>query len=371
MTELRLMTQIPHYMHALQAAKAAFEQANPGVTVTIQHAVDRFEMNQALDSDEAPDIMEVGGFPIGNADGEFIDHSPFAAEVEGLEADWYSGLRQAIHYGGILPALPLEIMPPLIAYNREMFDRAGLPYPTDDWTWDEMVAIAKQLTLRNAEGRTTQYGFGIGIDVEWWEPFVMRNGGSYVSPNGSTAHGFVDSTATVEAFQKLIDAYRVHKIIRMPNDSSDMAGLEPEDAAMSLMFGWHLLHTPGSQSKYGVVGLPAMPGGIETNTIYMAGIGITPKSQHPRLAWAFLRQYILESRCWVLPNTRSQAVEQGLTDHPIWSRYLQELEHVELNAFFRSKKWNAGRQLINDDIRRMIVDGADVAQTVRSWTRFG
>jgi multiple sugar transport system substrate-binding protein len=120
MTELRFMTEIPHYMHALQAAKQSFEQSNPGVTVTIQHAVDRFEMNQALESDEAPDILEVGGFPVGNVDGLFIDHAPYAAAVEGLSDDWYAGLRKAIHHGGILPGLPLEIMPPLIAYNREM-----------------------------------------------------------------------------------------------------------------------------------------------------------------------------------------------------------------------------------------------------------
>lgn len=371
MTELRFMTEIPHYMHVLKEAKVSFERANPNLNVIIQQAVDNFEMTKALDSEEAPDIIELGGFPAGNLDGLFIDLSPFAAELEGLEEDWYPGLRRAIYHGNVLPALPLEIMTPLIAYNREIFDRAGLPYPTDSWTWDDMVEIAKKLTLRDAQGEITQYGFGIGVDVEWWEPFVMRNGGSYVAPDGSTAHGYVDSPATVEAFRKLIDAYRVHKIIRMPNEPEGMAGFEPEDAAMSLLFGWHFWHDPDSQNKYEVVGLPKMPGGCETNMIYMAGAGVTQKSKKPRLAWEFLRHYILASRYWVLPNTRSQAVEQGLTNHPIWSRYLQELEQVELSAFFRSRKWNAGRQLINDDIRRMIVNGINVAQTVRSWTRFG
>ncbi len=371
MIVLRFMTEIPHYAHVLQEAKESFERDNPNVKVIVQHAVDSFEMTLALESEDAPDMIELGGFPAGNAGGLFIDLSSYAAEIEGLESDWYSGLRRAIYRGGILPGLPLEIMPPLIAYNRESFDRAGLAYPTDDWTWDDLVEIAKKLTRRNAEGRVEQYGFGIGVDVEWWEPFVMRNGGGYVAPDGSTARGYVDSPATVEVIRLLIDAYRVHKIIRMPDEPAGMAGFEPEDAAMGFFFGWHFWHYPDSQDKYGVVGLPRMPGGVETNMVYMAGAGVTRRSGHPRLAWEFLRHYLIASRQWVLPGTRSQAAEQGLADHPIWSRYLQELEHVELSAFYRSKKWNACRQLINDDIRRMIAEGADVERTVRSWTRFG
>ncbi|MEF2965610.1 extracellular solute-binding protein [Paenibacillus sp. M1] len=244
MTELRFMTEIPHYMHVLKEAKESFERVHPNLNIIIQHAVDSFEMTRALDSDEAPDIIELGGFPAGNVDDLFIDLSPYAAEIAGLETDWYSGLRKAIHYNGILPALPLEIMPPLIAYNRELFDRAGLAYPTDDWTWDDMVEIAKKLTLRNDRDQITQYGFEIGADIEWWEPFAMRNGGGYVSPDGSTAYGYVDSPATIEAFRKLIDAYRVHKIIRMPDQPAGMAGFEPENAAMGFFFGWHFMHHP-------------------------------------------------------------------------------------------------------------------------------
>lgn len=371
MREIRFMTEIHHYMHILTEAKESFERVNPNVKLIIQQAVDGFESTKAMDSDEAPDIIELGGFPVGNVDGLFIDLTPYIADIEELEAEWYPGLRRAIGHGGILPGLPLEIMTPLIMYNKEMFDRAGLAYPTDEWTWDEMIELARKLTIRDAQGRTAQYGFGIGVDIEWWEPFILRNGGRYVSPDGSTARGYVDSPATVEAIRKLIDAYRVHKIIRMPNEPSRLQeGHEHEEAAMNFTFGWHFFHHQDPDHKYSVVGLPKMPGGVETNMLYMAGAGVTKKSANPRLAWEFLRHYILASRSWILPNTKSQALQQGLTDHPIWSRYLRELHHVQLGAFFLSRKWNASRQLVNDDINLMILEGVDVAQTLRSWSRF-
>ncbi|WP_274364853.1 ABC transporter substrate-binding protein [Paenibacillus thermotolerans] len=371
MVELRFVTEIQHYMHVVQEAKQSFERLHPDVNVQIQLAVDGFEAAKALESENPPDIIELGGFQAGNRDELFIDLTPYASEIEGLWEDWYPGLRQAITHGGVLPGLPLEIMMPLIMYNKEMFDRADVPYPTDDWTWDDFIELGKKLTIRDAEGKASQYGLGIGIDIEWWEPFILRNGGRYVSPDGSTAHKYVDSPATMDAFRKLIDAFRLHKIVRMPNEPSRLPeGREHEEAAMNLMFGWHFLHQQHPDQKYAVVGLPKMPGGVEANMIYMAGAHVTKKSANPRLAWEFLRHYILASRYWVLPNTKSQAIAQGLTEHPVWYRYLQELEYIQLGAFFLNRKWNASRQLINDDILRMIIDGADVAQTLRSWTRF-
>jgi multiple sugar transport system substrate-binding protein len=368
MKEIRFLTEITYNMQNVMAAKESFEQLNPDVRIIVEQSKDSFEMLQAYKSDEAPDIIERGGFPISDNDGMFIDLNPYVAEVEGLEEDLYAGLVRAARNGGTLPALPMEVMPPLILYNKEMFDHAGLAYPTESWTWDEMVELAKRLTIRNESGIAKQFGFGIGVDIEWWEPFVMRNGGRYISPDGSTSRGFVDSHATIEAFQKIIDAYRVHRIIHKPGEPSEAAH-ELEKSAMGLAFGWNFFHH-NADERHAVVGLPQMPGMQETNMIYMGGAGVTNKSANPRLSWEFLRHYILECHSWMLPITKSQAEQRGLTVHPIWSRYLQELDHIQLSGFFLNRKWNASRQIINEDIIRMILEGADVAQTLRSWTRF-
>ena len=44
-----------------------------------------------------------------------------------------------------------------MAYNKDFFDRAGLAYPTDDWTWDEFVAISRKLT----GGPAIKWSFGV------------------------------------------------------------------------------------------------------------------------------------------------------------------------------------------------------------------
>ena len=368
MIEIRFLTQIAYNLNQVMAAKASFEQANPDVRIVVEQSKDYFEIMQAFKSENAPDIIETGGYQVGNSGDIFIDLNPYVAENEGLEEDLYPGLLRVARNGGMLPGLPIEVSPPLIMYNKEMFDRAELAYPTEAWTWDDMVELAKRLTIRDDEGIASQFGFGLGVDIEWFEPFVMRGGGRYVSPDGSTSRGYVDSPATIEAFRKIIDAFRVHHIIRKPGERSEALSGHDE-SAMSFSFVWDTHHHKQAD-KYEVVGLPAMPGGENSNMVYMGGAGVTTKSENPRLAWEFLRHYLLECHSWMPPISKSQAKQRGLTKHRIWSRYLKELDYVQISGYYLNKKWNASRQLINDDIHKMILEGADVSQTLRSWTRY-
>ncbi|QJD85963.1 ABC transporter substrate-binding protein [Cohnella herbarum] len=368
---IRFMTEIAYNMHQVMAAKESFEQANPGVQIEIEQANDYFEMMQSAHSDDAPDIVETGGYPVGNLDGLFVDLTPYVAETNGLEEDLYPGLMRVAKFGGTLPGLPIEISPPLILYDKEKFDRAGLAYPDEAWTWEDMVELAKRLTIRDEQGVAAQFGFGLGVDIEWFEPFVMRNGGSYLSPDGSTSRGFVDGAATIEAFRMVVDAFREHRIVRKP-DEPCLANSWHEESAMRFSFNWDAHHwlRERPEARIGVVGLPNMPGRRNANMIYMGGAGVTAKSRSPHMAWAFLRHYLLECHSWMPPAIRSQSEQRGLNQHPLWSRYLEEIDHVQVSGFFKNRKWNSSRQLINEDIRKMIVEGADVAQTLRSWTRY-
>lgn len=375
MTEIRFLTEFQH-LHNAMDAKASFERDNPGVRIVIEQSTDHYESLQAYKSDEAPDIIESGGWALFNHKGMFVDLLPYVDEVPGLREDLNPGIMRVACKDGNLPGLPVDVALPLIIFNKEMFDQAGLAYPTDEWTWDEMMELAKRLTIRNEQGVAQQFGFGFGVDIEEFEPFVMRNGGRYLSADGSTARGYVDQPAVIEAFRKLIDAYRVHRVIRNPGEPSEAGDLH-QGFAMTFGFTWYVGNLVHHQldSKFGVVGLPNMPGGELSNMIYMGAAGITTKSNYPRVAWEFLHHYILQRpqafhSPWTLPITRSLAVQSGLTKHRIWSRYVQELDYVQISGFYISDKWNSSRQLINEDIHRMILEGVDVAQMLRSWTRF-
>ena len=55
-------------------------------------------------------------------------------------------LLTPLRYENELYALPQEVSPYVIYYNKEMFEAANVPLPTDDWTIDEFYAAAEALT---------------------------------------------------------------------------------------------------------------------------------------------------------------------------------------------------------------------------------
>ncbi|WP_284639297.1 ABC transporter substrate-binding protein [Paenibacillus silviterrae] len=64
--------------------------------------------------------------------------------------------QKEIANGGIY-GLPLSNTSPVIMYNKDIFDKFGVPYPKDGMTWDEVYHLAKQVT--RSDNGTQYYGF--------------------------------------------------------------------------------------------------------------------------------------------------------------------------------------------------------------------
>lgn len=91
--------------------------------------------------------------------------------------------------------IPKDVDTSAVWYNKDMFDEAGIPYPTADWTWDDFRSIAKQLTKEDG----SQYGTAMkpGSDQESWYGTIYANGG-YVISDDKKKSGF-DDPKTLEA----------------------------------------------------------------------------------------------------------------------------------------------------------------------------
>jgi len=104
--------------------------------------------------------------------------------------------------GDALYALPKGYTPLLVVYNKDLFDRAGIPYPTDAWTWDDFLRIAKRLTRdTDGDGVIDQWGTYFDRRPLLWIPWIWAGGGDVLCPDGRRASGCLDGPHTIAALR--------------------------------------------------------------------------------------------------------------------------------------------------------------------------
>jgi multiple sugar transport system substrate-binding protein len=87
------------------------------------------------------------------------------------EDDYFPGALDVGKFNGKLYALPFIAQPYVVYYNQDLFEKAGVPLPTNDWTWDQFIETGKKLTKDGQWGAllnnipTAMYTWSYGGDV--------------------------------------------------------------------------------------------------------------------------------------------------------------------------------------------------------------
>jgi multiple sugar transport system substrate-binding protein len=135
----------PDHLEDLDTIIAAFETEHPEIDVVVEDApfTDYFTLLQAgIASGDAPDVFELNceNFVTYAANDTLLDMSGMVSE----DAPFYPRALEAFSYEGKQLALPESFSDVLLFYNADLFDAAGLEYPTNEWTWADATAAAGQ-----------------------------------------------------------------------------------------------------------------------------------------------------------------------------------------------------------------------------------
>jgi sn-glycerol 3-phosphate transport system substrate-binding protein len=98
----------------------------------------------------------------------FIDHDRYSvADLEPNILGYYA-------INGKLYSMPWNVSTPLLYYNKDAFQAAGLDPGKPPQTLDEIRADAEKLTKKDASGNVVQYGFGAAIYGWFLEQLTAR-----------------------------------------------------------------------------------------------------------------------------------------------------------------------------------------------------
>ncbi|NHN34986.1 ABC transporter substrate-binding protein [Paenibacillus agricola] len=212
---------------------------------------------------------------------------------------------------------------PVLYYNKDVFDKAGLPYPPVDpakaWTWQQFVDVAKKLTIMDG-GKVTQYGaygfedFGVVI------PEMSSNGGKLFANDGNTMA--INTSENKTAFQAILDM-RKNDGVAPEAKLLENIGMKPAQMLQSGKIGmlvtgsWALQEIATMKFPVGVAALPQFKKAV---TIGQAHVHSAWKNtKHPKEAWKLIsylssEEYqtdLISSGLW-MPNRKSLYTQEGI-----------------------------------------------------------
>lgn len=267
-----------------------FETAHPHIEVQILEIPANYygKVLVMIAGRNSPDLMWIGqSFAEFAARGVFLDLSEkLAAEVDLEEylpqaLSWYRvGDRQ---YG-----IPFGIDMNFIAFNKALFDEAGVPYPTDDWDYDHFLRTAKALTRDiDGDGRIDQYGFKGNLEKASFGAQVISADGTDVLCN---------RPEMIECLRANLDLSRKHKVSPLPDDA-DFQGLDAYSyflqgkAAMMQFFTWNLpfLRRRCAAMDWDIVNNPTIR--QRGHWASSQAILVSSSTPHPEEAWLLCREF--------------------------------------------------------------------------------
>jgi len=230
--------------------------------------------------------------------------------------DFYPGMLESYRGDGGQWAMPAAASFQLIQYDKGVFDEAGIDYPQPGWTWDDFLAKAKQLTVRDGD-QVTRYGFVDATGQTISLAVILSQAGSLVDETTDPPTPRLDRPEVAEAVQWYADLILEHGVMPAPPEGPEgymeLYALTEDKAAMSTG-GTVVVVGPGQEDRKGIVSFPQ--GKTAVNPMWVQGYVMSAGTQHPDESWRWL---VFLTRCQppgaamlnMLPARRSVAEEAG------------------------------------------------------------
>lgn len=300
----------------LQKIVAAFEEEHPDISVEVT-TLPYADYGTALQTDlAAGTVSDV--FDLEYANYAQYQANGVLAEIPVEDPGVYrESVLEAYATDGKQYALPSSFSTVVLFYNSDLFDAAGLEYPTSDWTWADEQAAAEQLTDQAAGV------WGDHQPVSFYEFYkvLAQNGGEFLDESG-TKTAF-NTPEGVEAAEWLVGkSGTVMPTVEQGQGTPDFdtnlfadgklamlhTGIWMFGAFADVPFGWDIAVEPGNTQQ--------------ASALFSNAVGVSSGSKHQDAAAEFARfltssDVMVETRLdagWELPVISDEAaLESYLT----------------------------------------------------------
>ena len=189
---------------AVEQQIAAFKELHPTITVEPQLVpwADYWtKLQTGVAGGSTYDVfwLNARNLPVYASQGALVPIQPLVDDGS-IDVEAYpESLRRIYTFEGTVYGIPRDFDTIALFYNKDLFDTAGVEYPTGDWTWEDLRAAAEKLTVKDGD-TATQWGFGSAVsDQSNYFNLIKQNDGEILNEEGTEA--LLDEPAACEALQ--------------------------------------------------------------------------------------------------------------------------------------------------------------------------
>ncbi len=333
----------PEELAVWQTIADEFSETHPDITVNVDVSDwDAYfnKLQTLFAGGTPPDVfaMDAPLYPDWQSRGVLKNLQPYLVTEPDVLDGFYPVTLRAYETEDGYYGLPRDFQTIVLYYNKDMFDAAGVDYPTDDWTLEDLRDAAKALTQdTDGDGTTDQWGFWADFyDLElFWGGAILGSGGQILSGDHTTT--LLDKEPARDVFHLISDMMFEDGSVPDTGEA-EQYGYDiflAERAAMTTIGHWSVPEYTAQGINFDVAAFPAGPKERAT-IVNSAGFVIADASPNADAAWEFVKYA-------VGPSGQTRLAELGFA--------LPVLQSVAESPVFLEQGSNINQQVYLDALQ--------------------
>jgi multiple sugar transport system substrate-binding protein len=294
---LRYMMWDPQIIEKEEALAEKFNQENPNITISIEGvAFGQFweKMKAMAAAKNMPDVfwMSSGTVKEYGKQGALLNLDEHISKLDASK--YYTKALNVLrvpNFQGKLYAFPWAVVGCISFYNIRLFDEAGLAYPANSWTFDDMRSLAQKLSKdTDGDGNFDQWGYWVKARYTHMYPYLYNNGTQLVDDAFTKLQ--MAEPAGREAFKFLTDLVAKDKFSPTPAQTKGVSTFFTTGKVGMVTEGtWRIdTYRKGLEDPFGIVMVPKGPrsGGKDVVYGWADAYSISAYTKHPDAAWDWM-----------------------------------------------------------------------------------
>lgn len=319
---------------AVKELVSRFEKQNPDIKVKLEvtpWGQYWTKLEASATGGVAPDVFSMGQeVQIKYAKSGLVEPLNKYIEKDNISLDNYANsVVKAYKLDGIQYAMPRDIDSIGLAFNKKIFDEAGVAYPTNDWTWEDMIKASTKIK------KSLKGIYPVAFEMDGQNSYynIIPQAGGFVINDDMTKSGY-DDPKSIDGI-KMISNLIKDGLMPSAEELSDMDTVslfQSNKVAMFYAGSWNVQSFVTNKELEGQIGFVRMPL-IKKRIAVSNGIGLmmSAKSKNKDAAWKLIK-FLTSEESQSYLATSGTVIPALKKAEPLWS---ESFKNIDTSGFIK------------------------------------